>query len=104
MSPDTQTVKPSVFERHVQTGIQVILVLLLAWAGIKLVTLGENSAVLRERLIYQGEQISQLRRDLREWSDIYLKRTDAERELQILKSDIDSVRSRVVLLEEDQTP
>ena len=43
---EEQTVKPSVFERHLQTAIQLILVALLAWAGLKLVELGENLSLI----------------------------------------------------------
>lgn len=99
MTPE-RPVKPSVFERHLQTAIQLILVALLAWAGLRLVELGENSAVLRERLIYQGEQISQLRRELREWSDIYVRRSDADREFQQLRNELEQVGARVARLEE----
>jgi len=88
------TVKPNVFERHLQTGIQLTLVALLAWAGLKLVTLGEHTAVLRERLVYQGEQIESLRRDLRDWSDLYYRKSDAARE-------IGSLEDRVTRLEEE---
>ncbi|SHF00557.1 hypothetical protein SAMN02745148_01578 [Modicisalibacter ilicicola DSM 19980] len=90
---EVQPVKPSVFERHLQTGIQVILVLLLGWSGLKLVTLGESSAVLRERLVYQGEQIERLRRDLRDWSNVYYTKSDADREIGSLKSSVESIKS-----------
>ncbi|SFU80246.1 hypothetical protein [Halomonas korlensis] len=93
------TVKPSVFERHLQTGIQLTLVALLAWAGLKLVTLGEHTAVLRERLVYQGEQIESLRRDLRDWSDLYYRKSDANREISSLKDDVRSLNERVTTLE-----
>lgn len=93
------TVKPNVFERHLQTGIQLTLVALLAWAGLKLVTLGEHTAVLRERLVYQGEQIESLRRDLRDWSDLYYRKSDANREISTLKDDVRSLNERVTSLE-----
>jgi len=96
---EEQTVKPSVFERHLQTAIQLILVALLAWAGLKLVELGENSARLQERLTYQGEQISFLRRDLREWSNLYYTKADAEREIGALQSDVRDLKRRVTALE-----
>lgn len=93
------TVTPNVFERHLQTGIQLTLVALLAWAGLKLVTLGEHTAVLRERLVYQGEQIESLRRDLRDWSDLYYRKSDANREISTLKDDVRSLNERVTSLE-----
>lgn len=65
MAGEKQT---SMFERHLQTAIQLILVFLLAWAGLKLVELGENSARLEERMTYQAQQIQVLSRDLRSWS------------------------------------
>ncbi|WP_227369831.1 hypothetical protein [Halomonas sp. M20] len=95
MIEDTTDVKPSVFERHMQTAIQVILVLLVGWAGMKLVTIGESSAVLRERLLYQGEQIERLRRDLRDWSNVYYTKSDADREIGSLKSSVESIKSSV---------
>ncbi len=94
------TVKPSIFERHLQTAIQLTLVALLAWAGLKLVTLGEHTAVLRERLAYQGEQIESLRRDLRDWSDLYYRKSDANREIGTLQEEVRGLRQRVTNLEE----
>lgn len=98
------TVKPNVFERHLQTGIQLTLVALLAWAGLKLVTLGEHTAVLRERLVYQGEQIESLRRDLRDWSDLYYRKSDASREIGALQARITRLDGRVRQLEEGNRP
>ncbi|WP_442489392.1 hypothetical protein [Halomonas litopenaei] len=89
----------SIFERHLQTGIQLLLVALLGWAGLKLVTLGENTAVLRERLTYQSEQLTGLRRELHEWSDLYYRKRDAARELGEIESDIASLEARVTDLE-----
>ncbi|GHE20106.1 hypothetical protein [Halomonas urumqiensis] len=96
------TVKPNVFERHLQTGIQLTLVALLAWAGLKLVTLGEHTAVLRERLVYQGEQIESLRRDLRDWSDLYYRKSDANREIGSLQRSVDQLDERVSELESNR--
>jgi hypothetical protein len=92
----------SIFERHLQTAIQLALVALLAWAGLKLVTLGEHTAVLRERLVYQGEQISSLRRDLRDWSELYYRRADANREIGGLQDGLRAVKERVTTLEEQR--
>ncbi|MGM0535557.1 MAG: hypothetical protein ACQEXI_00405 [Pseudomonadota bacterium] len=94
-------VKPSIFERHLQTAIQLTLVALLAWAGVKLVTLGEHTAVLRERLVYQGEQIESLRRDLRDWSDLYYRKSDASREIGNIEERITRLDGRVSQLEEE---
>ncbi|SFU01426.1 hypothetical protein [Halomonas saccharevitans] len=98
---DTVSNSRSIFERHLQTGIQLLLVALLGWAGLKLVTLGENTAVLRERLTYQSEQLASLRRELRNWSDLYYRKGDAARELGDIKSDIASLEARVTELESD---
>jgi len=94
-----QTVKPSVFERHLQTGIQVVLVILLTWAGTELVALGKNTAVLQERLVHQGQQLSDMRRELREWSDVYYRQSDAERDLDDIRRRIEVLDSRVSNLE-----
>ncbi|WP_043530456.1 hypothetical protein [Litchfieldella xinjiangensis] len=92
-------VKPSVFERHLQTGIQVILVALLAWAGLELVNLGKNTAVLQERLMYQGQQIADLRRELRQWNEIYYRQADAERDFDDIRKRIEGLDGRVSTLE-----
>lgn len=94
--------KPSVFERHLQTAIQLILVMLLGWAGLKLVDLGENTAVLQERLVYQGQQITSLRRELREWSNVYYLKSDATRELSDIKDSVSDLNRRVSQLEGNQ--
>ncbi|MCT8467021.1 hypothetical protein KZO85_00320 [Chromohalobacter canadensis] len=91
----------SIFERHLQTGIQLLLVALLGWAGLKLVTLGENTAVLRERLVYQGEQIQSLRRELRDWSDLYYRKSDANREITGIRNSMQDLENRVTDLESD---
>lgn len=96
---EDSNVKPSVFERHLQTAIQLILVGLLCWAGLKLVSLGEDNATLRERLSYQGDQIVNLRRDLRDWSNLYYPRADAEREIGALRDDMKSLKARVSRME-----
>lgn len=97
--PSTASHSRSILERHLQTGIQLLLVALLGWAGLKLVTLGENTAVLRERLVYQGEQIASLRRELRDWSDLYYRKRDAAREIGDIQSDIVALENRVTDLE-----
>jgi len=97
--PEDQNVKPSIFERHLQTGIQLILVALLGWAGLKLVALGEGNAALRERIAYQGEQIGMLRRDLRDWSNLYYRKTDANREIGALQKDVQALKQRIIILE-----
>ncbi|MFW6032453.1 MAG: hypothetical protein ACOCTI_03670 [Phycisphaeraceae bacterium] len=96
------TVKPSIFERHLQTAIQIILVGLLAWAGLRLVALGENTAVLRERLVYQGSQIESLRRDLRDWSDLYYRKSTADREISDLQDGVRHLDERITALEEER--
>ena len=95
--PDgTQTM----FERHLQTGIQILLVALLAWAGLELVNLGKNTAVLQERLAYQGQLINELRGELRDWSGLYYRKSDADREIGGLKNDVRRLNERVSDLEE----
>ncbi|EWH00558.1 hypothetical protein [Halomonas sp. BC04] len=87
-------------ERHIQTGIQIILVALLAWAGLELVNLGKNTAVLQERLAYQGQLINELRGELRDWSNLYYRKSDADREIGGLKNDVRRLNERVSDLEE----
>lgn len=97
--PSTASHHRSIFERHLQTGIQLLLVALLGWAGLKLVTLGENTAVLRERLVYQGEQLASLRRELRDWSDLYYRKRDAAREIGDIHSNLGTLESDLATLE-----
>ncbi|MGY0555393.1 hypothetical protein ACW17M_19445 [Vreelandella sp. 2A-K22] len=94
--------KPSVFERHMQTGIQVLLVALIIWAGTELVKLGQQSVVLEERLTTQGLMLNELRQELREWGDTYYRTTDARRELDEIEGRIDNLNSRVSALETRQ--
>ena len=97
-----RNVKPSVFERHMQTGIQVLLVALIIWAGTELVKLGQQSVVLEERLTTQGLMLNELRQELREWGDTYYRTTDARRELDEIEGRIDNLNSRVSALESRQ--
>ncbi|MCA8865300.1 MULTISPECIES: hypothetical protein [unclassified Halomonas] len=94
--------KPLVFERHMQTGIQVLLVALIIWAGTELVKLGQQSVVLEERLTTQGLMLNELRQELREWGDTYYRTTDARRELDEIEGRIDNLNSRVSALETRQ--
>ncbi|SDJ41326.1 hypothetical protein SAMN04487954_104319 [Billgrantia gudaonensis] len=91
---------PTMFERHLQTGIQILLVALLGWAGLELVNLGKNTAVLQERLAYQGQLIEELRKELRDWSNLYYRKSDADREIGNLKRDVQRLGERVTDLEE----
>ncbi|WP_144982937.1 MULTISPECIES: hypothetical protein [Halomonadaceae] len=91
--------KPSVFERHMQTGIQVLLVALILWAGSELVKLGQQTVVLEERLTMQGLMLQEMRHELKSWGDTYYRTTDARRELDQIEARIDSLHSRVSALE-----
>ncbi len=86
-------------ERHIQTFIQVLLVALLSWAGLQLVKLGQQSAVLEERLTSQGMLLNELRAELKDWGDLYYRRADARRELDSIESRIESLDTRVADLE-----
>lgn len=96
---EEQDVKPSVFERHMQTGIQVLLVALIIWAGAQLVSLGQQSLVLEERLANQGLTLMEMREELRSWGDTYYRTVDAKRELNNIEGRIDNLNSRVSALE-----
>lgn len=93
-------VKPSVFERHMQTGIQVLLVALIIWAGTELVKLGQQSVVLEERLATQGMTLQEMRHELRSWGDMYYRTADAQRDLNEIEGRINSLDSRVSALED----
>lgn len=95
-------VKPSVFERHMQTGIQVLLVALIIWAGSEIVKIGQQSVVLEERLATQGMILQEMRMELRSWGDTYYRTVDAKRELNEIESRIDNLGSRVSALEGNQ--
>jgi hypothetical protein len=98
--PQEHDVKPSVFERHMQTGIQVLLVALIIWAGTELVKLGQQSAVLEERLATQGLTLMEMREELRAWGDTYYRVADAKRELNDIESRISNLDSRVSAIED----
>lgn len=92
-------VKPSVFERRIQSIIQALLLLLIAWAGRELVQIGKQSAVLEERLATQGTTLESLRLELRTWSDTYYRTSDARRELDQIETRIENLHNRVSALE-----
>lgn len=98
--PQERNVKPSAFERHMQTGIQVLLVALILWAGSELVKLGQQSVVLEERLTMQGLMLQEMRHELKSWGDTYYRATDARRELDQIEARIESLHSRVSALED----
>lgn len=96
---DTTAEPRTALERHLQTGIQLLLVALLAWAGLELVALGKSTVALQERLTYQGELINDLRSEIRSWSDLYYRKADAAREIGELQSNIGALEARVTDLE-----
>ncbi|MDR5868088.1 hypothetical protein [Halomonas koreensis] len=96
---DTASDNRSMLERHLQTGIQLLLVALLGWAGLELVALGKSTVALQERLTYQGEQITSLRRELRDWSELYYRQSDADREIGGLRAAVHDLETRVTNLE-----
>lgn len=87
------------FEGHLQTGIQLLLVALLGWAGFELVDLGKSTAVLQQRLTYQGEIISELRAELRNYGDLYYRKDTAQRQISELQDSMGELESRVTDLE-----
>ncbi|KIN15840.1 hypothetical protein RO22_04060 [Halomonas sp. KHS3] len=94
-----RNVKPSIFERHMQTGIQVLLVTLIIWAGSELVKLGQQSVVLEERLTMQDLMLQEMRHELKSWGDTYYRTVDARRELDNIEGRINNLNSRVSALE-----
>ncbi|MDL4863893.1 hypothetical protein NPJ88_016290 [Halomonas elongata] len=82
-----------------QTVIQLLLVALLGWAGFELVDLGKSTAVLQQRMTYQGEIISELRAELRNYGDLYYRKETANRQFSALKASMDELESRVTNLE-----
>lgn len=91
---------PSMFERHLQTAIQLLIVAVLSWSGVELVNLGRTVAVLEERQIHQGRALDELSRDLREFSGLYQRKSDADRELTAIKGNLSNLTGRVRQLEE----
>ncbi|SEM52350.1 hypothetical protein [Halomonas caseinilytica] len=87
------------FEGRLQTGIQLLLVALLGWAGFELVDLGKSTAVLQQRLTYQGEIISELRAELRNYGDLYYRKDTAQRQISELQDSMGELESRVTDLE-----
>ena len=94
-----RNVRPSIFERYMQTGIQVLLVTLIIWAGSELVKLGQQSVVLEERLTMQDLMLQEMRHELKSWGDTYYRTVDARRELDNLEGRINNLNSRVSELE-----
>lgn len=89
----------NVFERHLQTGVQLILVALVLWAGSQLVAIGQQYAVLEERITAQGALLTELRAELKEWGELYYRRSEARRELDAIEDRIRSLDGRVSALE-----
>jgi hypothetical protein len=52
-------------ERHIQTGIQAILVGLVLWVGSSILAIREDVAVLRERSATQGVKLEALNAELK---------------------------------------
>jgi len=52
--------RAGLLERHIQTGIQAVLVGLILWVGSSILAIREDVAVLRERSAQQGAKIDAL--------------------------------------------
>lgn len=92
----------SVLERHIQTAIQVLAVALLMWAGKALLDLSQTVAVLEERITAQGATLIDMRSDMRDMSDTYYRRTEAQRDLDAIEQRIGRLDGRVSQLEGDR--
>lgn len=99
MTTSREREERSIFERHFQTGVQVVICALLLWAGRELVSLGQSSAVLEERLAAQGAMLSEMRAEMAGMSDVYYRRDDARRDLDLIENRIDQLKDRVSGLE-----
>ncbi|MBT2787026.1 MULTISPECIES: hypothetical protein [unclassified Halomonas] len=82
-----------------QTGIQVLLVTLIIWAGSELVKLGQQSVVLEERLTIQDLMLQEMRQELKSRGDTYYRTVDSRRELDNIEGRINNLNSRVSALE-----
>lgn len=88
-----------IMERHLQTLLLTLVAGLIAWQGVTTLKLTEASARQDERLIGLTDKVTELQKDLREFSTSYYPKADAEREFGDIKSDISSLRERVTVLE-----
>ncbi len=87
------------FENHFQTCVQLLLVALISWAGLQLVELGQQSAVLEQRMTSQGALLNELRVEIREWGELYYRREEAQRALDAIEGRINGLDNRVTDLE-----
>lgn len=92
----------SVLERHIQTAIQVLAVALLMWAGKALLDLSQTVAVLEERITAQGATLIDMRSDMRDMSDTYYRKAEAQRDLDAIERRIGRLDGRVSQLEGDR--
>jgi DUF1009 family protein len=71
--PAEQQIQASIFERHIQTGIQVLLVALVLWAGQQLVATGN-------RVVSLEVQVSALQKIMNRQESLYYTIRDSERD------------------------
>ena len=88
-----------IMERHIQTVLLSVIVAALLWFGSSVVDVREGFARQDEKMISVQAQLAQIQSDLREQSDKYYPKADAEREMTSFRSDIRTLRERVTVLE-----
>lgn len=89
--------KPSMFEQHIQTGIQILIVALLAWFGMSVQSLQVSVAGLKAEQANLSAEISRLRdssRDSYSGSQARSDLTEIRNELRNLDRRLTTVESR----------
>ncbi len=86
----------SVFEKHVQTGIQIVLVALLIW----MVGTTQQTSVDVARMTVQIELLQDSVKSLRAHEDEAYTQTDAARDISLIRRDLESLAKRLERLEE----
>ncbi|WFF40408.1 hypothetical protein EVC62_02215 [Salinicola endophyticus] len=88
-----------IIERHIQTALLAVIVAAIGWAGSSLIDVREGFARQDERLTNLAQQFADVQSSLKELSTAYYPKSDAERELGNMRTDIRNLRERVTVLE-----
>jgi len=96
---DTEDRRSNSFERHLQTGLAVIVISLIGWVGITTLEISRTSAVTAVRMDMMAEALKDLKKQMYNSSKNRYTRQDAQRDYTQNMRRFESIEKRITLLE-----
>lgn len=92
----------SAFERHLQTGLVVLVVGVMSWVGVSVNETSRSMATMQERVSWMSDSIKDLKTQLAETSNGRYTINDAERDKALYDRRLVQVERRIEVIERSQ--